>query len=626
MEARGLELLAPARNAEIAREAIVHGADAVYIGGPSHGARASASNSIDDIRRTADFAHIFGAKVYVTLNTIIYESELPGVESDILSLYDAGVDALIVQDMGILEMDIPPIELHASTQCDIRTPEKAVFLAQCGFSQLVLPREFSTDEIAGIHAAVGSRAALEAFVHGALCVSYSGDCQASWCAMKRSANRGECAQMCRLPYSLTDARGRVILKDQYLLSLRDLNRLPHIGRMADAGISSFKIEGRLKDAAYVKTTVAAYRRAIDRVIAANPGKYRRTSAGVSATRFDSDVDKVFNRGFTPYFIEGRPSEPVRMASYLSPKWTGEKVGTVMRSEGNTIIAEARKQINNGDGMGYFDAEGHFRGFHLNTCAPVTAAGNDASGTIVRLTSASPVAIPEGRALLRNKDVRYEALMATNTATRVIDVEATLRISGRILTLSLKSELSEASASCTIEVQEARTPQTEARRRALSKFGGSNYRLMSLRDEVPEDIFIPLSTLSSLRQQTIAALDGSKRQRPVRRAEATPRPIYPEKHLTYHDNVANSLAEKFYLAHGVETIERALEVTDKKADVVMTTRYCLRREFGACLKGNNASKLPAPLLLTNGAATYRLDFDCARCLMHIRRSPGGECRD
>lgn len=617
MEARGLELLAPARNADIAREAIVHGADAVYIGGPSHGARASASNSIADIRRIADFAHIFAAKVYVTLNTIIYDSELKQVERDIRSLYEAGVDALIVQDMGILEMDIPPIELHASTQCDIRTPEKAVFLARCGFSQLVLPREFSLDEIASTHKAVGDMAALEAFVHGALCVSYSGDCQASWCAMKRSANRGECAQMCRLPYSLTDSRGKVILENQYLLSLRDLNRLDHIGEMADAGISSFKIEGRLKDAAYVKTTVAAYRRAIDKVIAANPGKYRRTSAGVSEVRFDSDVNKVFNRGFTPYFIGGRPSRPVKMANILSPKWTGEKVGTVVKTEGNAIIVKAEKTINNGDGLGYFDADGRFRGFHLNRCETIPSRSGDASGVTVKLTPASAVAIPAKRALYRNKDVKFDALMATGTATRAIGLDATLSLVKNTLTLTLKSEINEASVSADIEIQKAKTPQTETRKRALSKFGGSNYRLMSLIDEVSSDIFIPLSTLSTLRQQAVSALRNTCLPRPVRRNEAIPPPICPVKHLTYHDNVANRLAEKFYRDHGVDTIERALEASGKKGDVVMTTRYCLRRELGACLKEDGAPKLPSPLRLATPEATYALEFDCARCLMRLR---------
>lgn len=619
MDRRGLELLAPARNAEIAREAIVHGADAVYIGGPSHGARASASNNIDDIHRLTDFAHIFGARVYVTLNTIIYDSELLQVERDIHNLYNAGVDALIVQDMGILEMDIPPIELHASTQCDIRTPEKAAFLARCGFSQLVLPRELSLEKIVSVRKAVGDMAALEAFVHGALCVSYSGDCQASWCAMKRSANRGECAQMCRLPYSLTDNRGKVILENMYLLSLRDLNRLNHIGEMADAGIGSFKIEGRLKDAAYVKTTVAAYRRAIDKVIAANPGRYFRTSAGVSELRFDSDVNKVFNRGFTPYFIGGRPARPVKMANILSPKWTGERVGTVVSSDDRSIIVKAEKAINNGDGLGYFDADGRFRGFHLNRCETIYAGTGNDSGLTVRLTPASPVAIPDKRALFRNKDVKFDALMATNTATRFIDVDASLSLDGNTLTLTLKSEINEASASAEIEIQKARTTQTEARKRALSKFGGTSYRLMSLLDKVNPDIFIPLSTLSALRQQAVSALADTPLARPVRRKETAPPHVYPEKHLTYHDNVANRLAEKFYRDHGVDTIEPALEASGKKGEVVMTTRYCLRRELGACLKEDGAPKLPAQLMLTTGSTTYHLDFDCARCLMHLRTS-------
>lgn len=616
MEPRGLELLAPARNAEIAREAIVHGADAVYIGGPSHGARASASNNIEDIRRLTDFAHIFGARVYVTLNTIIFDSELLQVERDIRSLYDAGVDALIVQDMGILEMDIPPIELHASTQCDIRTPEKALFLARCGFSQLVLPRELSLEETVGINQAVGDMAALEAFVHGALCVSYSGDCQASWCALKRSANRGECAQMCRLPYSLTDSAGNVIIDNRYLLSLRDLNRLPHIADMADAGISSFKIEGRLKDAAYVKTTVAAYRRAIDEVIALNPRRYRRTSFGTTTLLFDPDVNKTFNRGFTPYFIGGRPSSAVQLANHLSPKWTGEKVGKVVRTEGRSIIATAEKPINNGDGIGYFDPDGKFRGFHLNTCEPIADRRRHQSPTLVRLTPASPVDIPSGSVLMRNKDVKYDALMQRTTASRTIGVEATLRLSGRMLSLTLKSELAEASASIEIDIRQARTPQIDGRRRALQKFGGSNYFLLSFKDTVAPDIFIPLSTLSSLRQQAVDALDHTPRRRSGRREEAIPQPIFPQRHLTYHDNVANHLAEKFYRRHGVEIIERALEASGEKGDVVMTTRYCLRRELGACLKEKGSEKLPSPLYLSAAAATYRLDFDCERCRMKL----------
>lgn len=612
MESRGLELLAPARNADIAREAIVHGADAIYIGGPSHGARASASNSIDDIRRVVDFAHVFGVKVYVTLNTIIYDSELAQVERDIRNLYEARVDALIMQDLGILEMDIPPIDLHASTQCDIRTPRKAEFLARCGFSQLVLPREFSLDEIADTYSAVGDMAKLEAFVHGALCVCYSGDCQASWSAMHRSANRGECSQMCRLPYSLTDAAGNVLIADRYLLSLRDLNRLHDIGRLADAGISSFKIEGRLKDAAYVKTTVAAYRRALDQVITDNPGKFHRTSYGSSDWTFDPDVEKVFNRGFTSYFIDGRPSSPVKMANHLSPKWTGGRVATVVRSEGASLVVKPETTISNGDGLGYFDADGRFCGFHLNTVTPDNRRGDTA-----RLTPASPIHLQPGTVLYRNKDVRYDAIMQRPTATRTIGVEATLRVTENTVTLSLKSEFSEAEASAPFEIQNARSPQTEARRRALSKFGGTNYHLTDIHDQASSDIFIPLSLLNSLRQQAVGILDEKARNAPTSRRKDMDSPESPAQHLTYHDNVANSMAEKFYRSHGAESVERALEVTDSKGDVVMTTRYCLRRELGACLKEGGASKLPSPLRLTTPAATYTLDFDCARCLMHLR---------
>lgn len=294
-----LELLAPARTCDIARQAILHGADAVYIGGPSHGARAAASNSVDEIADLCTFAHEFRARVYVTLNTIIFDSELSGVEEIVGKLYRAGVDALIVQDMALLRLDIPPIALHASTQCDARTPDKARFLAECGFSQIVIPRECSEQEIKEIRVAIPADVAIEAFVHGALCVSYSGDCQASFATSGRSANRGTCSQMCRLAYNLTDAEGNVLMHDKHLLSLRDLNRLNRLEDMAMAGVSSFKIEGRLKDAAYVKTVVSAYRQMLDRVIEAHPDRFCRASQGSSKLTFSPDVNNVFNRGFTP---------------------------------------------------------------------------------------------------------------------------------------------------------------------------------------------------------------------------------------------------------------------------------------------------------------------------------------
>ena len=320
---RPIELLAPARNAATARAAILHGADAVYIGASHHGARAAAGNSVADIAATAELAHLYGARVYVTVNTLVYDNELAEVEQLAKELYRAGVDALIVQDMALLRLDLPPIALHASTQCDIRTPEKARFLADAGFSQIVLARECTLEETAAIAAAVPDTP-IEAFCHGALCVSYSGDCQASFATTGRSANRGECAQICRLPYDLTDHAGRVIVRNRHLLSLRDLNRSADIAAMLAAGVSSFKIEGRLKDEAYVKNTVAAYRAIIDRAIAAEPQNYRRLSAGTSSLTFTPDLSRSFNRGYTPYFLTSDPRQ--KMGSHLSPKSTGTAVG------------------------------------------------------------------------------------------------------------------------------------------------------------------------------------------------------------------------------------------------------------------------------------------------------------
>ena len=345
---RELELLAPARDAEVAREAILHGADAVYIGPPSHGARKSASNSLDDIRRTVEFAHQFRTKVYATVNTIVYDKELRDVESLIHNLYRIGIDALIIQDMGILRLDIPPIPLHASTQCDNRTPEKARFLEEVGFSQIVLARELTIKEISDICHTV--KIPVEVFVHGALCVSYSGRCHASYRACGRSANRGECAQLCRLPYTLSDSKGNIIAKDRYLLSLKDLNASDRLKELIDAGAASFKIEGRLKDAAYVKNVTAYYRRQLDSIINSHPERYIRASCGQSDISFNPDVTKSFNRSFTHYFLDSpRPDE---ISSPLTPKSIGEPINDL-------------SMLHNGDGISWFDKSGNYRGALVN---------------------------------------------------------------------------------------------------------------------------------------------------------------------------------------------------------------------------------------------------------------------
>ncbi|MDE7396533.1 MAG: U32 family peptidase, partial [Muribaculum sp.] len=363
---RPLELLAPARNAEVARQAVLHGADAVYIGAAGFGARAAASNSFDDIKAVVEVAHSYGARVYVTVNTIVYDSELKGVEQMIRELYRVGVDALIVQDLGILRMDIPPIDLHASTQCDIRTHEKARFLESLGFSQLVLPRELSLEEIAAIRSATS--VPLEAFVHGALCVSYSGDCQASQLTCGRSANRGECAQICRYAFDLyAGTSDYPVVRGKHLLSLRDLNRSDSLEAMAAAGISSFKIEGRLKDPAYVKNIVALYRRRLDAIIDSHPELYCRASEGITDLKFTPQADRSFNRGFTSYFLNGTPVDNPSMASPDTPKSRGQLVGTVrsVRDSGRIVEASLLHPLANGDGLGYFSPDEGFVGFRIN---------------------------------------------------------------------------------------------------------------------------------------------------------------------------------------------------------------------------------------------------------------------
>ncbi|MDE6528928.1 MAG: U32 family peptidase, partial [Muribaculaceae bacterium] len=475
-----IELLAPARNAAIAIAAVDHGADAVYMGAPSHGARQQAANSIEDIRSVVEYAHRFGVKVYITVNTIVYDSELPAVERLVWELYRIGVDALIVQDMALLQMNLPPIALHASTQCDIRTPEKARFLQDAGFSQLVLPRELSADEIRRFRASVD--VPLEVFVHGALCVSYSGDCQASYLTAGRSANRGECAQICRYAFDLEDDSGRKLLKGKHLLSLKDMNRLDVLADMLAAGVTSFKIEGRLKDVNYVKNIVAAYSRALDKIVAANPSRYRRASRGKVEYAFEPDVAKSFNRGFTSYFLNNPQPGAATLASVDTPKWIGESVGTVRRVVSKRVVAaDLAATLENGDGLGFFNSSGVYCGFRLNR-----VEGD-------RLFAASDIDAGVGTVLYRNLDKKWgDALSSDRSARRVITLSMLLRRSGNTLVL----EVSDGDGVCAVasavfECQPAKSPQAEARRRVLSKLGDTEFELGQLSDRLG-DVFAPAS--------------------------------------------------------------------------------------------------------------------------------------
>ncbi len=584
---RELELLAPAGNHDIAVQAILHGADAVYMGASSHGARRNAANSIDDIRRVVDFAHIYRAKVYVTVNTIIYENELRQVERLISDLYNAGVDAIIVQDMGILRMDIPPIQLHASTQCDIRTPEKARFLQEAGFSQLVLPRELTIDEIRKIKEAVD--VPLESFIHGALCVSYSGRCHASYATCGRSANRGECAQICRLPYTLSDSNGRTICRDKHLLSLRDLNTIDILPDLINAGVSSFKIEGRLKEAAYVKNTVAAYRKAIDDFIADNKDSFSRSSFGTSEVGFTPELSKSFNRGFTHYFIDTR--RPHTITSPDTPKSLGETIKDI-------------SLLNNGDGISFFDTDGNYTGAMVN--------GTEGK----RIITSRPVNIPKGAVIHRTFDRLWDKQLQRETATRKIGVSFSLDDTG----LSASDERGchvRLPLNCTRDIAKKDTDF----RPIFAKLGNTPYKLESYESTLDPSVFIPAGELTELRRSAISALDNANATTyPYEyRREENQEARYMTESLDYRDNVANSLAEKFYRDHGVVHIQRALEATNtrnKSPKRLMTTRHCILRELGMCKKEKGLGKYSEPLALQSGKDRFTLEFNCRDCEMHL----------
>ncbi len=593
---RKIELLAPAKDAATARAAIDHGADAVYIGPSAFGARAAAGNSTDDLRRLADYAHSFRARVYATFNTILKENELPAAERLIRDLYDARIDALIVQDMGILRLDIPPIELHASTQCDTRTPEKARFLQDVGFSQIVLARELTLEEIAAVCAEVS--VPVETFIHGALCVSYSGRCHAGEAFRHRSANRGECPQICRLPYTLRDADGKVLLRDRHLLSLRDFNASASLPDLLRAGVSSFKIEGRLKDTAYVKNITAYYRGLIDREIEARPDLYARSSCGRSELNFEPRPEKSFNRGFTDYFLTSR--RPVAISSPLTPKSLGEEITSV-------------GDLHNGDGISFFTPEGEYKGVRINRV----------EGS--RIIPATQVRIPVGTKLYRTFDRIWEQQISRDdTARRSIAVDVEL-FENRVTATDERGN--RVTLQVDLGTEQARKPMDEAVLwRTFAKTGDTIYRLRNFMSHIPASLFVPLSLLTNLRRQLLEALDSANRTTypfPLRRPEKADA-LYPAARLDYRDNVANSLAETFYRSHGVTEIEAALEVQPRRTDsefVVMTCRHCILRENGRCLRGKasrssgkDATPWKQPLTIENGDIRMRLRFDCNRCEM------------
>ena len=600
-----LELLAPAKNLACGIAAIDHGADAVYIGAPRFGARAAAGNSIDDIRQLCSYAHQYGAKVYVTLNTIVYDDEIESVRTAIIQLEEAGVDAILVQDMAILQLakeislstHLSPLSthLHASTQTDNRTPEKVRWLHDIGFSRAVLARELSAEEIAKIHREVPG-IELEVFVHGALCVSYSGICYASEHCFHRSANRGECAQFCRMRFSLVDADGKEIEQERYLLSLKDMNQSDNLQKLVEAGATSFKIEGRLKDVAYVKNVTAAYSERLNAIIRQNPDKYRRASQGYCEYTFKPDLNRTFNRGYTSYFLNGRQPD---IASFDTPKAVGAFVGTVKEIRGNSFNVAGVTSFANGDGLCFLNEERKFEGLRANR-----VEGNRI------YPFKMPHNLRPGMALYRNNDQEFERILSKPSATRRIPVRITLRAVDDGFELSA----GEVSVHFAAEHQLAQKSPRENLIRQLSKLGDTIYTCTEV--DVPDDFnyFIPNSQLSEMRRQLVAALSKEKPrlQTPVSQKEK-PQGGGEKYAYPYLYNIANRLSQQFYGAPSLTAYE--LKGGDGP---IMQCRHCIRYSLGYCVK--NGGKRPSwrePLSLVLGdGRRFRLVFDCQHCQMNV----------
>ncbi len=607
-----LELLAPAKNADYGIEAIRHGADAVYIGGPAFGARATAGNSVEDIARLCAFAHKYHAQVFVALNTILMDDELETAEKLIWDVYNAGADALIVQDMGVLQLNLPPIALHASTQMDNRNPEKVAFLEQVGFSQVVLARELGLSQIREVAAHTNMQ--IEFFIHGALCVAYSGLCNLSHAFSNRSANRGECSQMCRLPGNLKTRQGDVLAQNEHLLSLKDNNQTDNLEALIDAGVRSFKIEGRLKDLSYVKNVTAHYRQKLDAIMARRP-EFVASSHGRTEHTFTPDPEKTFNRGSTDYFVHER-SQGIK--DFRSPKYIGQDVGKVVALGKDFIQVSSTHEFNNGDGLAYFppnyamakQSDDKLQGLRVNR----------AEGHKLHVLQV-PRDLRVGMTLYRNHNQAFEALLAKESAKRIIGVDMRLTDTARGVALTLTDIYG---LSATVELEVEKTPATDAEktlqtiRTQLSKLGSTDFTARQISIETAQPWFLPASTLNGLRRDAVAALElarveGYQRPKPWKYNQDA---VYPFKHLSYLGNVANEKAKDFYQRHGVIEIQDTYEKNGVTEDVpLMVTKHCLRFNFNLCPKEVPGIKAD-PMVLEIGNDVLKLVFDCPKCEMLV----------
>lgn len=604
-----LELLAPAKNYEYGRSAIDHGADAVYIGAPAFGARSAATNSIHDIEQLTRYAHLFRSKVFATVNTVLFDNEIEDAVKMCHQLYEAGCDALIIQDMGLLECELPPIELHASTQCHNINIEKIQFLQQTGFKRIILARETSLEQMRAIRQA--TQVDLEAFVQGALCVSYSGQCYLSQILNNRSGNRGTCSQPCRSTYNLINANGDILQRQQHLLSLKDFSAAQHIESMIDAGISSFKIEGRLKDIGYVKNIVAYYRQLIDSILNKR-SDCQPASSGHCIFHFIPDLEKTFNRGFCDYFLQGRQ----RMASHSTQKSIGKAIGKVMYCQRNSITVDAPDGITftPGDGICYINVNGILDGFFINAVHGKTLVMN------------KPVDIPPGTFLHRNHDQQFEKQLENSHDNRKIDISFILSdTSEGYLLQAIDSDgcMAQQHIVCQKTLAENANSSHKQIDNQLSKTGTTIFHVIDIRQQLHADYFIPAATLNALRRNTIHELEQIRIERFRNQpsffsSNGIP---YPKQHVDYRANITNRKAAEFYQRHCAIVDEWGLDKSHKYENkALMTTKYCLRYELGACLlhKCNNtvAPEYLGELFLENNGKRFRLQFDCKQCQMQL----------
>lgn len=604
-----VELLAPARDLETGLAAINCGADAVYIGATRFGAREAARNDLEAIEALARYAHKYWARVYVTVNTLLYDEELSEAERLIRRLYEIGVDGLIVQDVGLLELDLPPLPLIASTQMHNHTPERVRFLEEVGFQRAILARELTLDEIRRIRA--HTHLELECFVHGALCVSYSGQCAMSYCLGGRSGNRGQCAQPCRRRYRLVDGKGRTLLGDRHLLSLRDLNLSDHLEELLAAGIRSFKIEGRLKDKTYVMNVVGHYRQRLDAILEGLG--LRPASSGRCRLGFEPDPLKTFNRGYTSYFLHGRGAP---LTSWDTPKWLGEMIGRVRAVDQRSFTLEGAISLRRGDGLSFL------------------GPGRELYGTTVTAVEGSEVfpqrmdGLTVGALIYRNHDHAFYATLDKAAPTRAVAVTLRLEATPQGLALSARDEdANEASAELACKKVPAEKPKQALAtiEKQLRSLGGSGFACTRLEIDLPEIYFLPVAALNDLRRRTLEQLAlARERNRPRPAGGALRNDVpFPEQELSYLGNVLNRRAEDFYRRHGVTRIEPAAESgLDLRGRKVMTTRYCLRYELDGCPREPGAKRLAEPLRLVDEQGTeFLLRFDCLACQMQIYLSAG-----